>query len=434
MSTSKIKNIKIAILAEEPLGWGSGKHYFPIILNDYSWIVGGVKYCFKTTFIYDKDIIRGKLNINNYDVLLIPGGGVGDGEAVVKGFKNFGNTKKWKKQIHNFTKNGGGIVGICGGAALITSLDMGPNKKPKTLTEKQYDKSSLKITKVKHYYKNLAFPLLYPFQRKHPEKIGATAYVFSFAPGETIDGKKIHTGGVPIDYIINKDNAILKDFPGDKIRIRWWGGPALTIPKDIEPDINVLAYYPEKVLSDESSTRIYAWKYVGGFIGIIKGFLKALSLRDNKKDKLSNIFLYTFYLAKPWKRTNRIIDLNLSNKPAITAEVFPNENKARIILCTAHPEYMIWWNGFIDEVKDDKNSCLANGFHKWKDIKPLSESLRDELTYTWWLVRRFTAWAAKVPDNDLPPIQKGEINEEARDIIKQNVFWDGSLINLMDNI
>ena len=72
---------------------------------------------------------------------------MGDGEAVVKGFKNFGNIKKWKKQIYKFTKDGGGVVGICGGAALITSLDMGPNKKPKTLTEKHYDKSSIKITK-----------------------------------------------------------------------------------------------------------------------------------------------------------------------------------------------------------------------------------------------------------------------------------------------
>ena len=41
LNESKIKKkysinniIKIAILAEEPLGWGSGKHYFPVILNN----------------------------------------------------------------------------------------------------------------------------------------------------------------------------------------------------------------------------------------------------------------------------------------------------------------------------------------------------------------------------------------------------------------
>ena len=26
--------IRVAILAEEPLGWGSGKHFFPIIFSD----------------------------------------------------------------------------------------------------------------------------------------------------------------------------------------------------------------------------------------------------------------------------------------------------------------------------------------------------------------------------------------------------------------
>ena len=33
---SNVKIIKIAILADEPLGWGSGKRYFPAILDNYS--------------------------------------------------------------------------------------------------------------------------------------------------------------------------------------------------------------------------------------------------------------------------------------------------------------------------------------------------------------------------------------------------------------
>ena len=81
----KNRVIKVAILAEEPLGWGSGKHYFPVILNNYTWTSGDITYKFSTTLIFDKDILRGKLNISDYDVLLIPGGGVGDGEAIAKG-------------------------------------------------------------------------------------------------------------------------------------------------------------------------------------------------------------------------------------------------------------------------------------------------------------------------------------------------------------
>ncbi len=434
MSEKKKKIIKVAILAEEPLGWGSGKHFFPVILNDYSWISAGVTYNFETTYIFDKDIIRGKLSATNYDVLLVPGGGVGDGEAVVKGFKNLRKVRIWKKRIRRFIEEGGGFVGICGGTALITNLDMGPNKKPTSFLEKQYDKSAPGISIVKHYYKDLAFPLFYPYQKKHPEKIGATAYVFSFAPGETRDGKKVHTGGVPVDFTILKDNPIFKDYTKDTIRIRWWGGPSLIVPKETDRDVKILAYYPANAISGNTSTRIYAWSYIGGMIGLFRSFLKGLSMLRENNEKLTNVLLYTYLLAKPWKQSNNILELNFSNKPAISAEIFPNENKARILLCTAHPEYMIWWNGHIEEMKEDENNCLATGFHKWKDITPLSETVRDELTYTWWIVRRFTAWAAKIPDNELPPIEKGEINEKARDLIDQNIFWDGTLINQMKNI
>jgi len=70
--------IKVAILAEEPLGWGSGKHYFPVILDNFTWSFGDTSYEFSASYIFDKDIIKGTLNITNYDVLLVPGGGVGD--------------------------------------------------------------------------------------------------------------------------------------------------------------------------------------------------------------------------------------------------------------------------------------------------------------------------------------------------------------------
>ena len=98
------KIIRIAILGEEPLGWGSGKHYFPIILNNYSWKINNKIFRFNTEYIYDKDILKGKLNIKNYDVLLVPGGGVGDGESIVKGFSKLKKVKKWKEQIINFIK------------------------------------------------------------------------------------------------------------------------------------------------------------------------------------------------------------------------------------------------------------------------------------------------------------------------------------------
>jgi len=427
-NNNKAKKIKVAILAEEPISWGSGKHYFPIILNGYSWNNGNYSYKISTTYIFDKDILQGKLNVSDYDVLLVPGGGVGDGEAIVKGFNSFRKVKKWKENISRFIKDGGGYVGICGGAVLITGL----NKTPKTFAERQYNKSSLGISCVTSYYKDLAIPILYPFQRKYPEKIGAAGYVFSFAPGETTDGAQIYTGGVPIDFKICNDNPIFSDFSKEEERMRWWGGSALMIPENPDRDVKILARYPKEELSKNDSTKIHAWKYTGGIRGLFSALLRAFKIVKKEKASLKNVLLYTYFLAGDWKPTDKIIDLDFSNKPCMTAEIYPNENKGRILLCTAHPQYMIWWGGQIEEDNSGFH-CLANGLHRWKNISPLSKTGEDELTHTWWIVRRCVAWAAKVSDKHLPPIDKAQITKENRSILS-GIFCDGSLINQMKNI
>ena len=426
--------INVAILAEEPLGWDSGKNYFPAILDNYNWTINGIKYVIKTQYIFDKDILKGKLDILNYDVLLVPGGGVGDGEAVVKGFNLSFKVKKWKKNIADFIKNGGGYVGICGGTALITRLSKDQNNNLTSFLERQYDKSAIGLTCVKSYYNNLAFPLFYPLQSKYPEKIGATAYVFSFSPGRTLDGKRIFSGGVPIDFQILKDNPIFSDFTENTERIRWWGGPALIVPSNPDREVKILARYPKKELSEDEKTRIFAWKYIGGIYGILLAIFKAFKFIKKNNEKLKNLAKYTYYFAGDWKQSNKIIELNYSNKACITAEMYPNENKGRIILCAAHPEYMIWWGGKIKEVNNPKFNCIANGFHQWNKIKSLKTGGINEFTHTWWIVRRMVAWAAKVPDHQLPPILKGQLTDKGREILSKKIFWNGTILHQMKDI
>jgi putative intracellular protease/amidase len=428
-----IHKIRVAIFAEEPLGWGSGKHYFPIILDNYTWSFKNKSYKFTTKYIYTKDIVKGKLTTSNFDVLLFPGGGVGDGQSIMKGFTFFHRVRKWKKTISSFILNGGGYVGICGGTALITGLKTG-NKKPRTFLERQYNKSSLGVSCVSSYYKTFAFPLFYPFQKQHPDKIGAAAYVFSFAPGETVDGVRIHTGGIPLDFTLHTDHPIFSDCTQNTARIRWWGGPALIIPEKPDRDVKILATYPADNLSQNNSIGIHAWKYTGGIRGLFLAFLKALKLIKMEKDTLKHVFLYTFYMAGTWEITNKKIKLDHSNRPSITAEIYPNKNKGRILLCTSHPQYMVWWDGHIEEKKTTDVTCLATGLYKWKDITPLSKTIKDELTHNWWMVRRFVAWAAKVPDTHLPPIQTREITKKDKQIISENIFWNGTLLNQMKNI
>ena len=426
------KTIRVAVLAEEPLGWGSGKHYFPMILN-YRWKQGNIVYTFSTSYIYDKDILKGKLTTKNFDVLLVPGGGVGDGEAVAKGFSHVPRVKKWKKMIIRFIKDGGGYVGICGGTALFTELTT-QEKKPTTFLEKLYNNSAIGISQVKSYYKDLALPLFYPFQYKHPEKIGATGYIFSFAPGKTKDNRLIHTGGVPIDFNVNKDHPIFSEVNEKKVRIRWWGGPGLIPPNPHSDDVDVLAWYPDDALTERTKTSIMAWRYKGRILGLFRGLWKSFSIIKETGESLRDLFLYTYYLVGPWEQTDHQIDMDLENKASITAETYRNENKARILLCTAHPEYMIWWDGQILEEPMKEYHTMGEGFHRWHDIKPLSKTLVDEFTATWWIVRRFVAWTAKIPDDHLPPIEPGKMNEEAQKILLENIFWDETIVNQMKNI
>lgn len=435
MDNKSSKTIKVAILEAEPLFWATcAKRFFSVILDDYQWTKNNTTYKITTTLLSDKDILKGELTTSNFDVLLIPGGGVGDGHSIMKGFNSSLKVRRWKAKILDFVEMGGGCVGFCGGTSLITPLSMGEHRKPTTFVERQYNKSSLGISCVTSYYKYLAFPLFYMFQWNHPEKIGTTAYVFSFEPGITQDGKRIHSGGVPIDFKINRNDPIFRDYPDDTLRIRWWGGPALLVPKNLDRELSIVAKYPEVDLYENDATRIHAWKYVGGVHGLLFAFFKALKFIKKHKLNLLEFPMLTYHFAGDWKLTDKIIESDLANRPAITTEIYPNEHKGRIILCTTHPEYMIWWDGQIKEKNEKKFHCLADGLYQWNNIGKLGKSIDENVTHTWWVVRRLIAWAAKTPDNDLPPIVKQKVSENDMSLLSKNIFWDGTLQNQIENI
>jgi hypothetical protein len=132
--------------------------------------------------------------------------------------------------------------------------------------------------------------------------------------------------------------------------------------------------------------------------------------------------------------TDVVIKSDLANRPCIVSEIYPNKNEGRILLCTLHPEYMVWFDGNIEEQNDIPNQCLANGLHQWKNITTLKEPFDENITHTWWVVRRFVAWATKVPECDFPPIQAQKLNSDEFSKISNSIIWDGSLKNQMENI
>lgn len=430
---AKVRVIRVAILADEPLGWESAKQFFPLILDNYSWKTEETTYSCTTRYISDEDIRKGRLTTADYDVLLVPGGGVGDGHAVMKGFTFLRNVRTWKQQIKAFIQSGGGYVGVCGGAALMTDLHT-QDKGHHSFLERQYHKSSLGVSCVSSYYRTLAFPLFYLFQHHHPEYIGATAYVLSFAPGTTTEGAQIHAGGAPVEFHLKNTHPLFSGVTQDTQRIRWWGGPALLVPEHPDREVHILATYPAQDPSANPLTRLYAWRYTGGIHGLLIAFFKAFRFIKKEHLMLRKVFLYTYFFAGKWELTDKIIELDYSKKPAITAEIYPNEHQARILLCSPHPEYMVWWNGHIVQKTNSGCPSLSTGLYRWEDITPLSKNAFKEVTHTWWMVRRFVAWAAKIPDSDFPPLETPKLSEKEFARISQNVFWDGSLLNQMKNI
>jgi len=89
----------------------------------------------------------------------------------------------------------------------------------------------------------------------------------------------------------------------------------------------------------------------------------------------------------------------------MTAEIYPNENNARIFLSGPHPEYSTWWGGELVAAEDTDENCMSDYLYSWVNITPYKDTPGDERTHSWWIVRRAIAWASKkVPEDELMPI------------------------------
>lgn len=115
--------------------------------------------------------------------------------------------------------------------------------------------------------------------------------------------------------------------------------------------------------------------------------------------------------------------------PAVTAEVCPNAHKGRILLCAAHPEYGRWSQGRIVEQSGEESACIGDGFRRWEGVDAVDVFVNRGLTGTWWMVRRFVAWAGKVPSGRLPPVERRGLSEAERAVLLPYVVWDGSREN-----
>jgi hypothetical protein len=391
LSKNDTRDIHIALYAEDII-IGSGFDLYKEILDGYQWTSGDITYRFVVTLLSDRDIYRGCLTTQNFDFLLMPGGGGGGYVTLTKSYYRLPWVHFWRNQVIDFIKDGGGYFGVCGGTYSFLGLDCSP----RTPFEYYFEKSALNISCVKLSFLSYANPIFCQWAGLPPEAVGHAAYLCY--TGWNRSGT-IYSG-IPLDVPLNTSHSLFDDYVTDAVRIRWISGPAYVIPVHPDREVSVLAWYPAEEISENQSTQIHAWKYTGGFLGFLPGFLSYFRQGRTLLQGLLNVYTH----AGDWVQTTTVLQTNFSKKPFMTGEVYPNEQGARLLMCAGHPEYPVWWGGCIEEANDTAHNSLYDSLYYWTHILPENQTVEDEKTYNWWMVRRGAAWTAQVPENDLPPV------------------------------
>jgi len=391
--------ISTAILVDDKTyeigNFGATKAFFRC-LGDYSWKVGNITYEFKPKYFKMKDLIRGKLKTKDYDVLIYPPN-TADEFLLKTGLKNLPKNIIWKKRINEFVRDGGGYFGACGGALIAGGM----SNKPDTFLERAMKNSQLGISTV-NFELNMSIPILNQIIGKDPSNVDTQAYLFFFGWGGS-NTPHLSFSGASLDCPVLKDNPIFEDYFESTRKIRWIGSPGFEIPENPDREINLLVKFPNEEVSNNESLKIYHWKYVGGLRGLIKGLFLGIGKEVVWCENIP--LMEAFLFSSDWVKTNKIVKTNLKNKAFITSEIYPNENKARIIRSSGHPELICWKNGEIVEANDTDDNNVYKGFHYYKDIELFEETIEDENKYNDWIIRRCIAWVSKkVPDNHLPSV------------------------------
>ncbi|MEA2054968.1 MAG: hypothetical protein U9O96_07700 [Candidatus Thermoplasmatota archaeon] len=194
----------------------------------YGWTIDGIHYQFNVSELSRREAM-GKgikpLNTENYDVLAI---GASARQYI------HGIDTRWKENVRKFVADGGGYVGICGGAN-EASQGM-PN--PSTLIDRIIDAGALGIANV---YIN-------------DDQDEEWQYLYKTSG---------MSGGVPIACNFS-NHPIVSVSPNNPRLIRYEGGPSMYLADKIDPllgDVIPLATYAEEI---SEKAPIHFWKKVGG--------------------------------------------------------------------------------------------------------------------------------------------------------------------------
>ena len=192
-------------------------------------------------------------------------------------------------------------------------------------------------------------------------------------------------GGVPIACEI-KDHPILNVSPDNPRIIRYEGGPGMYPADKTDPllgEIVPIAVYAEEV---SEKAPIHFWKKVGG-----EWQIEAPVVTDVKGEY---------------------------------AAIATTYGEGRVALFGPHPEERTVLGGHVEEFLGRSKYTLfrKDYLYKWVDGKEVDWS------YNWWMLRRAVAWAAGIPDSELPPINDAEIFLVKPNVWRPALYVDGRYI------
>lgn len=312
----------------------------------YGWTVGNTHYRFNVTEISRMEV-EGHgprpLTTDNYDVFVI---GASARQYI------HGISDHWKENVRQFVADGGGYLGICGGAN-AASVGM---KSPNNIFDFIITTSALGIANV---YIN-------------DDQEEEWQYLYKSAGVES---------GVPILCEL-KDHSIMNVSPNNPRIIRYEGGPAMYPADSTNPlmgEIVPLAVYAEEI-SDKAP--VHYWNKENG----------------------------TWHIEKP-------VITDLKGQFAAIATTY---GMGRVVLFGPHPEEYTVLSGYVEEFPGRTKYTLfrENYLYRWVSNE------EGNWSYNWWMTRRAVAWAAGIPDSDLPSVTTDDIF-----LIEPNVWHPAVYVN-----
>ncbi|MFO8133282.1 MAG: hypothetical protein R6U10_05050 [Thermoplasmatota archaeon] len=322
--------------------WGRNNRYIEDIL-EYNWTAGNHTYRFRVTTI-NADAVSGLANTTltteNFDVFII---GASADSYLVDGLD-----PTWKHNVQQFVANGGGYLGICGGAN-AASLGF---EQPRNWFQRRVNRGALGLAGV---YINDYF-------------LGEWQYLLKYGFGRPdVDyGPNVTSSYISVNTSVHKtpDNAIFRGYNGSYRAISYAGGPGMYPAGSEDPKhgslIPLLTYNEEPMYTKPIHywrPTVFGWKILGNVTTDLYGTYAGVATTYN--------------------------------------------GDGRVVLYGPHPEDRVVVNGTIYEYR---GTGMLTFFFPFETYVFNYAGISLGETYNWWIVRRSAAWAANIPVENLPPV------------------------------